>query len=198
MHFIFDLLQGIGIAAAIGIRPFLPVLLAGALAAADLGLDFDHTSFSFLEGVPFLLVILVLVAAFAVLERRRPPETEGAGTSPLAAMLLGVALVLGALLACGSLDDRSSTWWPGLIAGPLAVGLAYAATRSLLGRVRRRLDAETASALPLYAEGAALLAAGLSILLPPLAILVVGALAWLLVAGRRRAERKYAGLRILR
>ena len=34
---------------------------------------------------------------------------------------------------------------------------------------RARLDAEAAGALPLYAEGAALLAAGLSILLPPLA-----------------------------
>jgi hypothetical protein len=33
MDFVFDLLQGAGIAAAIGIRPFLPVLLVGALAA---------------------------------------------------------------------------------------------------------------------------------------------------------------------
>jgi hypothetical protein len=29
MDFIFDLLQGAGLAAAVGIRPFLPVLLAG-------------------------------------------------------------------------------------------------------------------------------------------------------------------------
>ena len=35
MHFVLDLLQGLGIAAAIGIRPFLPVLLAGILAAVD-------------------------------------------------------------------------------------------------------------------------------------------------------------------
>ncbi len=34
MDLVLDLLQGAGIAAAIGIRPFLPVLLAGALAAA--------------------------------------------------------------------------------------------------------------------------------------------------------------------
>ena len=49
MDYLLDLLQGLGIAAAIGIRPFLPTLLAGALAAADVGLDFDGTDFSFLE-----------------------------------------------------------------------------------------------------------------------------------------------------
>ena len=49
MDLLLDLLQGVGIAAAVGIRPFLPVLLVGALASADLGLDFDGTDFSFLE-----------------------------------------------------------------------------------------------------------------------------------------------------
>ena len=77
-------------------------------------------------------------------------------------------------------------------------GKAPALARSLFGRVRARLDSEAASALPLYAEGSALLGAGLSILLPPLSIVVVAALAWLLVGGRRRAGEKYAGLRILR
>ena len=48
MDFLLDLLQGAGLAAAIGIRPFLPVLLAGALASADLGLYFEGTDFSFL------------------------------------------------------------------------------------------------------------------------------------------------------
>jgi Na+-transporting NADH:ubiquinone oxidoreductase subunit NqrE len=196
MDFILDLLQGIGIAAAIGIRPFLPTLLVGALAAADLGLDFDGTDFSFLEQVPFLAVVLVLVVVLALLERRRAPESEG--TSALTAGLIALALVLAALEACGSLADRSSTWWPGLIAGPAAAALGFAAARSLFGRVRRRLDAESASALPLYAEGTALAAAGLSVLLPPLAILVVAGLAWLLLSGRRRAGQKYAGLRILR
>jgi anti-sigma factor ChrR (cupin superfamily) len=64
--------------------------------------------------------------------------------------------------------------------------------------VRRRLDDQAAAALPVYAEGAALAAAGVSILFPPLALLVLGVLAWLLTGGRRRAGEKYAGLRILR
>ena len=49
MDFVLDLLQGAGIAAAIGIRPFLPTLSSGALAAGDLGVDFDGTDFAFLE-----------------------------------------------------------------------------------------------------------------------------------------------------
>lgn len=196
MHFLFDLLQGLGIAAAIGIRPFLPVLLAGALAAGGVGLDFDGTSFAFLEQPWFLLLIVVLVAALGFYERRAPDLGEGIG--PVASALIGAALALGALEAAGSIADRSTDWWPGLIVGPLAAALGYVAVRSLFGRVRRRLDADAAATLPLYAEAAALTAAGLSILFPPLAVLVVGALAWLLLGARRRAGEKYAGLRILR
>jgi hypothetical protein len=76
--------------------------------------------------------------------------------------------------------------------------LGYAAARSLFTRVRRRLDGEAAGALPVYAEGAAVIAAGLSILFPPLAVLVLAGLAWLLLGSRRRSGEKYAGLRILR
>ena len=70
MDYLLDLLQGLGIAAAIGIRPFLPMLLAGALAARNIGLDFDDTDFAFLEQTGFLLGVVVAVA---VLGRHRPP-----------------------------------------------------------------------------------------------------------------------------
>jgi Na+-translocating ferredoxin:NAD+ oxidoreductase RnfA subunit len=193
MHYLLDLLQGLGIAAGIGIRPFLPTLLVGALAAANLGVDFGGTSFSFLEKPGFLLAIVVLVAVLGFVERRRGPEL-GRGFYVVAA----IALVLGALTAAGSIADRSDTWWPGIVVGVAAAALGFAAARSLFGRVRARLDPETAGALPLYAEAAAVAAAGLSVLLPPLAVVVAAGLAWLLVGGRRRAGEKYAGLRILR
>ena len=91
-------------------------------------------------------------------------------------------------------------WWSfGVVPVAIAAAaLGFAAARDLFARVRRRLDAEAASALPVYAEGMALAGAALSILFPPLALLVVGALAWLLLGGRRREGEKYAGLRILR
>src|SRR3954462_14586556 len=106
MDYLLDLLQGLGIAAAIGIRPFLPTLLAGALAAADLGLDFDGTDFSFLEATGFLLAIVVLVAVFGLLDRRRDTWAPG----PLATALLIIALALGALQGAGSIADHSDTW----------------------------------------------------------------------------------------
>ena len=196
MHFVLDLLQGLGIAAAIGIRPFLPVLLAGILAAANVGLDYDGTGFSFLEQPWFWAVVLVIVLAIDVAGYRRRADAPNLG--PLVWALAGVAVALGALEAAGSLDDRGNPWVVGLAAGAAAAAFAFAATLPVLQRVRRRLDRESAAALPFYGEAAALAAAGLSILFPPLALLVLGGLAWLLAGERRREGEKYAGLRILR
>jgi hypothetical protein len=117
---------------------------------------------------------------------------------PLVYFLAAVAIVLGALVAAGSVADRSSDWWAGAIVGVACAALGFQAARSLFSRVRKRLDPQAANALPVYAEGAALLAAGLSVLFPPLAILIIGALIWLLAGGKRRAGEKYAGLRVLR
>jgi hypothetical protein len=194
MHFLFDLLQGLGIAAAVGIRPFLPVLLSGVLAAANTGLDFDHTSFSFLEAWPFWVAVFVIALALSFAERR--PDAPERGPVLWAAFVIVVAL--GALEGAGSVADGSSDWFWGLIGGALAATLGFWAARLLFNRVRRRLDPGTAAALPVYGEGVALLAAGLSVLFPPLAVLVIAGLALLLRGGRRREGEKYAGLRILR
>ena len=198
MDFLLDLLQGAGLAAAIGIRPFLPVLLAGALASADIGLDFDGTDFSFLESWPFLLGVLVLVVAARLRRPARRPRRRGSAAAALRAARR--SRWRSGALARGRLGRRPlpTDWWAGAIAGLACAALGFQAARSLFGRVRRRLDEQAAEALPVYAEGAALVAAGVSILFPPLAILVIGALVWLLAGGRRRAGEKYAGLRILR
>jgi len=196
MDFALDLLQGAGIAAAIGIRPFLPVLLAGALAAANLGLDFDGTAFAFLEQWPLLLAVLALVALTDFASRRG--GTRALETGPLVWVLLALVVVLGALQGAGSLADRDHPVIPGIVLGAAAATLGFYAARSLFGRVRRRLDPGAQGALPVYGEGAAVAAAGLSILFPPLALVVLAGLAWLLAGSRRRAGEKYAGLRILR
>jgi len=196
MDYLLALLQGLGIAAAIGIRPFLPTLLVGALAAGDIGLDYEGTDFAFLEQTGFLLAIVVAVAVFGIIDRRRHADTTGQGT--VVVLLLVCSLVLGMLSASGSIADVSTDWWPGVPVGVAAASLGFLAARSLFGRVSARLDDEAAKALPLYVEGSALLAAGISVLFPPLALIVAGALAWLLIGGRRRAGEKYAGLRILR
>jgi len=71
--------QGIGLALACGIRPFLPALLAGALASANLGVNFSGTDFAFLERSWFLLAVVVLLVVVAVLERRRGASVIDAG-----------------------------------------------------------------------------------------------------------------------
>ena len=88
--------------------------------------------------------------------------------------------------------------WPGLIGGVICAGIGLLATRPLLERVRSRLDEQTASMLPVFSESGALLAAVLTVLLPPVGVVVLALLLWLLYAGRGRSEQKYAGLRILR
>ena len=193
MDLVLALLQGIGIAAAVGVRPMLPVLLAGALASRDIGLDFDGTDFAFLESWPFLLAVALGAAALVLVERTGIDERR-----PLVFSLAVACVVLGVLEASGSLADEGHSIIPGVVLGAGAAVLGFVAARNLFMRVRRRLDPEAASALPVYAEGAALAAAGLSILFPPLAILVIAGLGWLMVGGRRREGEKYAGLRILR
>ncbi len=52
--------------------------------------------------------------------------------------------------------------------------------------------------LDVFADAAALLLAAVAILVPPLSFLALIGFVVLLVRGRGQADRKYAGLRILR
>jgi uncharacterized membrane protein len=194
VRLLLDILQGMGVAGAAGLRPFLPTLVTGGLATADAGVDFDGTDFSFLESPVFLVIVAVLAAAAFALETRGNDLESGL----LGSFYGGIALGLGALLCAASIDDRHKVWWYGLILGLLCAAVAQLAARDLFSRVRGRLDADTARALPLYAEGAALISAAGAILFPPLAIVTLGFLVWLLLGGRRREGEKFAGLRILR
>ena len=164
--------QGIGLALACGIRPFLPALLAGALASANLGVNFSGTSFAFLERSWFLLAVVVLLVVVVGLERRRGPAAVAAG--PAGAAIAGV----GIGLACA------------------VVGQATA--RGVLGGAGERLDAAARGALPVYADGASLVLAALAVALPPLSLVVLVLCLWLLIRRRRRGGEKFAGLRVLR
>jgi len=196
MDTVLDILQALGIGAAAGIRPFLPALLVGALASADLGVDFDGTDFAFLEQPPFLVAMIVGLVLVDLVRRRSGEEPLDAGPGLIA--LAVVALAVAGLLGAGSLADRDGPVVAGIVAALAGAALAVAAVPPVFARVRARLDKGAAGLLPLYREALALAAAALAVLFPPLALVVVAGLVFLLLGGRRREGEKYAGLRILR
>ncbi len=207
MHGIFfDIGLGAGLGAASGFRPFLPLLLAGALASAGaLGVHFSPGPFVFLEEDWWLLVVAVtLVLAYVAqlvlgLAPMLDPRSAGRGADPLAASLAGLALGAGGLMFAGTLAAHHELWWPGLLGGIAAAALAQRVVAPIVSGARSRLsDRGAREALSIYLDAASLVAAALVALLHPLGYVLVAALAWLLLRTRSRATEKYAGLRILR
>jgi Domain of unknown function (DUF4126) len=197
---------GAGLAAACGLRPFLPLLLAGALGSdAALGVSFGHGNFHFLQaGWWLLVVVVVLVLAYALqlLSKLTPildPGQRGGQIDPLAASLTGLGLGAGALVFAGTLGAHGDAWWPGLIGGLLAAALAQRAAWPVIVRARSRLaDRSAREALTIYLDAVALVAATLVALVHPLGYVLVAVLVWLARRGRARTDEKHAGLRILR
>lgn len=202
----FDIGLALGLAAACGLRPFLPVLLAGALASGgDLGVGFTHDPFRFLQEDWWLLVVVVaLVIAYVLqlvlgLAPTLGQSDEERRADPLAASLAGLAYGAGALMFAGTLAAHGDDAWPGIFGGFIAVGLAQRACGPVILRARARLpDRGAREALTLYLDAASLLLAALVALLHPLGYVAVALLAWFIWRGRGRADEKYAGLRILR
>jgi hypothetical protein len=97
----------------------------------------------------------------------------------------------------------------GLIAGFLLDG-ALGAVLALAGAVlacvvisdvvsgASRREGSGAGALAFFVALAALIVVAIALLLPPLVVLVALALAWIGITRHRRAQRKHAGLRVLR
>jgi hypothetical protein len=197
---------GAGLAAACGLRPFLPLLLAGGLGSANaLGVSFPAGNYHFLQADWWLLAVtLALVLAYALQLLLGQSPTLGAGASgsrsaPLAAALSGLGYGAGALLFAGTLAAHGDASWAGALGGLAVVWLAQNAVGPVLAGARARLpDRPAREALIVYLDAASLLLAALVALLHPLGYVAVALLALLLVRGRARADEKYAGLRILR
>jgi len=207
MHGIFFYIGlGIGLAAACGLRPFLPLLLAGALASSSaLGISFSGEPYVFLqEGWWLLVVVLALVLSYGVqllmhLTPTIDQASERTRPEPFAAALAGIGLGAGAVLFAGTLAAHHDAWWPGLIGGLLAAGLAQRAVGPVISRARLRLpDRAAREALTIYLDAAALVMAALVCLLYPLGYVALGLLLWLAIGARARSAEKFAGLRILR
>lgn len=205
----FDIGLGLGLAAACGLRPFLPLLLAGALSSAGaLGVGFGPPggSYHFLQSTWWLLLVTAalvlsyLAQALLGLSPMLDPTTSRTSRpTPLAATIAGIGLGAGAVLFAGTLSAHGELSWPGLLGGLLAAALAQRASGPVLARARLRLpDRGAREALTVYLDAAALLLAVLVALLHPLGYVAIALLAWFVWRGRARdGESRYAGLRIL-
>jgi hypothetical protein len=203
MSLFLDIGTGSGLASATGVRPYLPALLAGGLARGDIGIDFDGTDLWWLESPAFLAGVLAVGVIGFFVERsaanRASPDIGGrAGRGPAEIFAGVIGLALGALLFAGALVDNGGDAWIGLVFGPLCAALGWLAIGGLVERVRTRLEPDQAALVTAYADGAALILAGVAIFVPPLALLAIPGFVVLLLGGRRREGEKYAGLRILR
>ena len=104
-----------------------------------------------------------------------------------------IGLAAGAIAA--SADDDSVL--VGAVFGFLGAALACVIVSDVIAGARRRRGAGT-GALGFIVAMFALAIAGATILFPPFALIPLIGLIWLGLARRRRAQRKYEGLRVLR
>ena len=185
--------RALGIAAAIGIRP-LPAHAPRRRARARRTSGSTSTAPTSLSWSRLAVPARDRRRGRRLRDRRPPPRADAYRTGRLPAAR---DLARARRAAGGRLDRR-----PQLRLGPgVIVGVACRRARVLRGRSslfdprqRRRLDAEAASALPLYAEGAALASRGrLGAASRRWRCSWSAALAWLLIGGRRRQGEKYAG-----
>ncbi len=112
------------------------------------------------------------------------------------ALLMTLALLAGAALFGLSLSGEDHPAWPGWPVGALAAAFAFGVTRDVAEGAASRAGEADASGLLIALAGLAL--AGLSLLFGPLALIALAAIGWLALARRKRAARKYEGLRTLR
>jgi hypothetical protein len=188
---------GVGLAAACGLRPYLPALLAGALGSAGvLGVGFAHGSYHFLQAGWWLLAVAAVLVATYVLQLRLGTERFQAVAG---GAISAQATAVGALLFAGTLDAHGDAWWPGLIGGAGAAMLALFVAGPVINRARDRLpDRAAREALTVYLDAASLVLAAAVALLHPLGYVAIALLGWFVLRRRARTDEKYAGLRILR
>jgi hypothetical protein len=118
--------------------------------------------------------------------------------------IVGVAPI-GVLAAGAALNGADEAVWPALPVGVLGSGVAAAVTRDVAaGAIRRQRDQVAAtevqapSGVTVIVVLAAVVVAGLSLIVEPVSLVVLAALVWLWVSRRRRGQRKHEGLRVLR
>jgi hypothetical protein len=111
--------------------------------------------------------------------------------------LLALAAIVGAVIGALSMSADEESVVLGALLGLAGGAVAALAAGGLVAGAVRRAG-EGSAAIPAIVALAAGVLAALSILLPPVSLVALATLLWLVSARRRRAERKHEGLRVLR
>jgi uncharacterized membrane protein YeaQ/YmgE (transglycosylase-associated protein family) len=119
--------------------------------------------------------------------------THGSARGRMTILAGVIGLVIGALLA-GSADVSTPAGALFALLGAVAACLIVSDVVSSAGR----REGSGSGALAFLVSLAALLVLAIAILISPAILLMIAALAWLGISRRRRAQRKHAGLRVLR
>jgi hypothetical protein len=115
---------------------------------------------------------------------------------PIGVLLAVPAAIGAAILFAVSLSNRDHPAWPGVPLGIIIAVLAFGVVSAVVAGAQAR--AKGASSIGLIVAAIAVIVAVLSVLVEPVGLVALLALLWLASARRRRAQRKYEGLRVLR
>jgi hypothetical protein len=119
--------------------------------------------------------------------------THGSARGRMTILAGAIGLAIGFLLA-GSAGVGTAT---GAFFGLLGAVFACIVVSDVVGAAGRR-EGSGSGVLGFLVSLAALLVVAIALLIKPAVLLVVAALVWLGISRRRRAQRKHAGLRVLR
>ena len=171
---------GIGLAAAVGLRVFLPLLVTSA--AAYTGHLQLSDNFAWLGSGPAL--IMLAVAATAEVLAYYIPVVDNA----LDTVAAPAALVAGTLVSAAVMTDVPPIvkWTTAIIAGGGVAGLTQGVTTALRAKSTALTAGLGNSVIATSEAGGALLLAGLALIAPFVAVAVVAILCWLAIRWTRK------------
>jgi hypothetical protein len=143
---------------------------------------------SFVSGIGLELGIGIAIGMLA-----GTTGTHGSARGRMTLLAAVIGLVIGALLA-GSANLDTPV---GAIFCLLGAGFACIVVSDVVSGAGRR-EGSGSGALGFMVSLAALVVVAIAIAIPVVALVVLAGLAWLAVSRRRRAQRKHAGLRVLK
>ena len=107
------------------------------------------------------------------------------------------AVPIGVLVCAAALQGADEDVWPAIPAGGLAALIGAFVASGVVAGASRRPEASPPGVALLVTLAAVALAI-VSLFLPPISLVALAALGWLIIARRGREDRKHEGLRVLR